>query len=645
MKTQTDKTQEPRNSITPRVASEASNGGTAQLKDNRTSTIAQRQLQQSMGSNEKPIQRKTSAERSRSNNTGLPDKLKSGIENLSGYSMDDVKVHYNSSKPAQLRAHAYAQGTEIHLAPGQEKHLPHEAWHVVQQKQGRVKPTRQLKSKVNINDDAGLEKESDVMGAKALREKPTEGTLRMSDRLNNDGVLQQQVIIEPNANIRLGEEQPIQAKWVRNKTTGETRTFVDGEEINEETHEILQDRFMRSGDELRFGPNYNIDPDVVGGENGVTEIPEEFQRPDDVERHINYRRAIHQLQDIYFFIDKEQENHTLAGTVNTALLRFQDTGKTYAKEFKKDKRDLSQRTKSYAKRTYVEKMNELTEGINRYIEVLCAENGIQMTNQDRVNSKNTWRERWKAILSVVEGVLQELWPQWIITLKRNIATVLDIDEAVVRRENWKLSFGGSLGKGYKGPPKQNVRFVTTRFDVDANMDADSIANYLLNRKNRKVDRGTIKVEDEDDADILVKRMDRNMDSRIKTMLVHKDLATNETVDTMVSEPFETLINTNEGKLEGTALEEWTRSNREQQLRDEITKLNGTKRSVITSFIEKVQISEFRECLIPPNEEENRYLLKSDPLTPEEIEGLEKLLEDSKKTGFFKGLSLTSCIKC
>ncbi|MHA7129228.1 eCIS core domain-containing protein [Algoriphagus namhaensis] len=101
------------------------------------------------------------------NNTGLPDRLKSGIENLSGVSMDDVKVHRNSDKPAQLQAHAYAQDTDIHLAPGQEKHLPHEAWHVVQQKQGRVKPTLQMKGAVNINDDAGLENEADVMGAKA----------------------------------------------------------------------------------------------------------------------------------------------------------------------------------------------------------------------------------------------------------------------------------------------------------------------------------------------------------------------------------------------------------------------------------------------------------------------------------------------
>jgi hypothetical protein len=87
------------------------------------------------------------------NKTGMPDQLKSGVESLSGIDMSDVKVHYNSSQPAQLNAHAYAQGNQIHIAPGQEKHLPHEAWHVVQQKQGRVAPTTQLKSAVSINDD------------------------------------------------------------------------------------------------------------------------------------------------------------------------------------------------------------------------------------------------------------------------------------------------------------------------------------------------------------------------------------------------------------------------------------------------------------------------------------------------------------
>jgi len=103
----------------------------------------------------------------RRNETGLPDGLKSGIESLSGMSLDDVQVHYNSAQPAQLNALAYAQGTDIHVAPGQEQHLPHEAWHVVQQAQGRVQPTMQLEGGVPVNDDHTLEHEADTMGERA----------------------------------------------------------------------------------------------------------------------------------------------------------------------------------------------------------------------------------------------------------------------------------------------------------------------------------------------------------------------------------------------------------------------------------------------------------------------------------------------
>ena len=104
----------------------------------------------------------------RANNTGLPDQLKSGIESLSGLSLDHVRVHYNSSQPAQLNALAYAQGSDIHLAPGQERHLPHEAWHVVQQAQGRVQPTTQMKDDTPVNDDDALEREADIMGERAM---------------------------------------------------------------------------------------------------------------------------------------------------------------------------------------------------------------------------------------------------------------------------------------------------------------------------------------------------------------------------------------------------------------------------------------------------------------------------------------------
>ena len=108
-----------------------------------------------------PIQKKE-------NTTGLPDKLKSGMENLSGMPLDYVNVHYNSAKPAAVQAHAYAQGSEIYLASGQEKHLPHELGHVVQQMEGRVTATTSVAG-VNVNDNPGLETEATQMGEKALQ--------------------------------------------------------------------------------------------------------------------------------------------------------------------------------------------------------------------------------------------------------------------------------------------------------------------------------------------------------------------------------------------------------------------------------------------------------------------------------------------
>ncbi|MBN1147061.1 MAG: DUF4157 domain-containing protein, partial [Anaerolineales bacterium] len=130
------------------------------------------ETEQRVEAEEEPLQEKSEAGQleqepvPQSNRTGLPDDLKAGAENLSGVSMDQVKVHYNSAQPTQVNALAYTQGADIHVAPGQEQHLPHEAWHVVQQAQGRVKPTAQVHGAA-INDSVALEREAEEMGQKA----------------------------------------------------------------------------------------------------------------------------------------------------------------------------------------------------------------------------------------------------------------------------------------------------------------------------------------------------------------------------------------------------------------------------------------------------------------------------------------------
>jgi len=192
-------------SVTSSVSQKQSGDeATFQFTDNRPETIVQRKLQKMTNNytaQKQSIQKK--------NNTGLPDNLKSGT---------------------QLNAHAYAQGTNIHLASGQEKHLPHEAWHVVQQKQGRVQPTIQMKgpstslrNPISINDDLGLEKEADVMGARAM------------------GLFEEvHTITENKVKHPITGNEPYQLKWEQKKDALGAAILV-GFKINEETIFLLDE--------------------------------------------------------------------------------------------------------------------------------------------------------------------------------------------------------------------------------------------------------------------------------------------------------------------------------------------------------------------------------------------------------------------
>lgn len=105
-------------------------------------------------------QKQEAQKRTLPNLTGIPTQMKLDFEQRSGLSFDDVRVHYSSEKPAQVQALAYTQGTQVYLGPGQERHLPHELGHVVQQKSGLVRPTRSANG-LHINDDPALERQAD----------------------------------------------------------------------------------------------------------------------------------------------------------------------------------------------------------------------------------------------------------------------------------------------------------------------------------------------------------------------------------------------------------------------------------------------------------------------------------------------------
>ncbi|MEG3147382.1 DUF4157 domain-containing protein [Sphingomonas sp. RT2P30] len=183
----------------------------------------------------------------RANGTGLPDQLKLNLEAMSGMTMDDVRVHRNSAAPAQLSAHAYAQGSDIHIGPGQERHLPHEAWHVVQQKRGQVKATRQLKQGVAINDDVGLEAEADIMGARASRHDALpKGAMGSAD------------VAAPTSGVAQRAKVQVSVTGVTHLVAARGGSIMEGEEgqevVENQALEIDTARKLRS----RRGPNQEV---------------------------------------------------------------------------------------------------------------------------------------------------------------------------------------------------------------------------------------------------------------------------------------------------------------------------------------------------------------------------------------------------
>ncbi|VFQ45330.1 DUF4157 domain-containing protein [Desulfoluna butyratoxydans] len=108
------------------------------------------------------------------NTTGLPDRVKEGMQRSFNTDFSDITVHPSSSKAPALGAQAFTQGHDVHFAPGQfrpdttsgRELIGHELAHVVQQREGRVSPTCEV-SGMPVNDNPGLEAEADALGKRA----------------------------------------------------------------------------------------------------------------------------------------------------------------------------------------------------------------------------------------------------------------------------------------------------------------------------------------------------------------------------------------------------------------------------------------------------------------------------------------------
>ncbi|XHX79874.1 MAG: GNAT family N-acetyltransferase [Stenomitos frigidus ULC029] len=109
----------------------------------------------------------------------IPAPLRTQMESAFNANFANVKIH-EGNHVGSVGAIAYTQGDRIHFAPGRfnpdtrsgQALLGHELAHVVQQRQGRVKPTTQVNG-LPVNDQSALEQEADVLGQKATQMKPS----------------------------------------------------------------------------------------------------------------------------------------------------------------------------------------------------------------------------------------------------------------------------------------------------------------------------------------------------------------------------------------------------------------------------------------------------------------------------------------
>ena len=121
-----------------------------------------------------PLQRQLATETEESTDK-LPPNVEANMEASFGTDFSGVRIHQDSQADS-LGALAYTQGSDIHFAPSQydvhtqggKELLGHELAHVVQQSDGRVGTTGDVKG-VPLNDDPALEREADDLGARAAR--------------------------------------------------------------------------------------------------------------------------------------------------------------------------------------------------------------------------------------------------------------------------------------------------------------------------------------------------------------------------------------------------------------------------------------------------------------------------------------------
>jgi hypothetical protein len=365
----------------------------------------------------------------------------------------------------------------------------------------------------------------------------------------------------------------------------------------------------------RFGNrrrNLGLDPDTD---------PKSPHRLDDAPIFESFRKIYNRLDSWNFFLRARQPDlypefqskFKLTDRRTEWLKTLKEETKKYKDRFRnlgnQDVGPIQRDFEDQVLRTIQPEMESLNREIAEWFREKTGSTEPIDTLIERVHAEGTelWREAWRRAILQVNRVLSRLWPpaktRILIFVGQKRAEHPDKD---LSGPVGDIDYIGSLATGFKGPPKQQIRFNPDKFDVDANLEAPPLAKYAVTVRNMVPDRGRIFGRTTD-----ITPLNEFSDA------AHCELqARAEGYD--ASEPFDVAINTPELP---TQERQRVATDRLYGLRD---KLDEAKYSEM--------IAELRgENLVATNPDTGRLEARGD-LTDEEFDKLTKILDRFEQGG-------------
>lgn len=244
------------------------------------------------------------------------------------------------------------------------------------------------------------------------------------------------------------------------------------------------------------GRDLGIDPDTD---------PKSNLRPDDAPVIESFKRMYNRLDSWTIFMrsvhPELEAEFTRTFRVEARRSAWLDEIKRTGDEFKARFRDIGNADPEELRTRYEQvlarieqEIDDLNHQIAAWYQARTGAPGTLDEIIEDVHQQGTelWRAAWRRAILQVNRVLARLWPpakgRLLLFVGQIRARHPDKDLSGPVGE---LDYLGSLASGFKGPPKQNIRFNPSSFDVDGFIEAPPLSKYCVLVLGMKPKHGNI----------------------------------------------------------------------------------------------------------------------------------------------------------